>query len=109
MVYTDAENEAQTAWRTQEISWDSNNPNGSKGVGYSGGTFGNQSFRPSGADWQGRNPIRKFGEDTGNSGGTVAQLITELEEEIIESEARLARLHNHLEKFRSLQNQLGEE
>lgn len=109
MVYRNAEDETQAAWGNQKISRNSYNPDGSKGVRCSSAIVRDKPLRFNRENWQGRNFIRNFGENPAISGGTLTQLIAELEQEVIESEARLASLRNHLEKFRSLQDQLGEE
>lgn len=108
MVYRNAEDETQAARGSQKISRNSYNPNGSKGIRCSSTIVRNQSIRFSREDWPGRNFIGYFGENANISGGTLAQLIAELEQEIAESEARVTNLRNHLQKFRSLQGQLGE-
>lgn len=108
MVYSDAKDETQATRGNQEISRNSYNPDCFEGIRCSSTIVRSQSLRFSGADWQGRNFIRKFRATANISGGTLTQLIAEIEQQLAESEARTVTLRNHLEKFRLLQNQLGE-
>lgn len=108
MVYSNAKDETQAARGTQAVSWDSYNPDRAEGVGCESKTSGCKSLRIGGTNRKRRNLSGTIGSSPDSRGGTLAQLIKELEEDLAESEERVERIRYHLQKVRLLANQLGD-
>lgn len=108
MVYSDAKDETQAARGNQNISRNSHNPDCSQRSGRTSRNSWYQSIGSGGTDWKRRDFFREIESDPISRGGTLAQLITELEQDLAESEERVKTLRSRLQRIRSLADQLGE-